>query len=197
MEKIIIILFLLLVSGCGAQDNTTEQQGNGNQRSLNVENSTIKDVDRQTGQEVSEHLVELATRVPNVEGATAVVLGRYAVVGIDVNGQMERSDVDSVKYAVAEGMKDDPHGARATVIADPDVTARLREIGQDIQAGKPVQGIMNELSDIVGRLMPEVPADLVDPVPENAPEEPKSKMDQQDQQKLDNRQQEQSKHHMD
>ena len=51
----------------------------------------------------------------------------------------------------------------AVVVADPDMNARLKEVSEDIRNGKPIQGILNELADISGRLMPEIPADLVNP----------------------------------
>ena len=55
-------------------------------------------------------------------------LGRYAIVGIDVNSKIERSQVGSIKYSVAESLKKDPHGARAVVVADADTMQRLKEI---------------------------------------------------------------------
>ena len=59
----------------------------------------------------------------------------------------------TIKYSVAESLKNDPHGARAIVVADPDMNARLREIGEDIRKGEPIEGVMNELADIAGRLI--------------------------------------------
>ena len=58
--------------------------------------------------------------------ATAVVLGPYAIVGIDVNKNLDRSEVGSIKYSVAESLKNDPYGARAVVVADPDMNARVK-----------------------------------------------------------------------
>lgn len=36
-------------------------------------------------------------------------------------------------------------GANAVVVADPDTVSRLKEMGKEIQAGRPVSGIMDEL----------------------------------------------------
>ncbi|MDZ5470644.1 YhcN/YlaJ family sporulation lipoprotein [Bacillus sp. 31A1R] len=198
MKKLFFaILSIALLAGCGTnnqagENNQSEAQG---RRTVGVKDSTIPVVDRQTGQEISRHLVELASSRPNVHDATAVVLGRYAVVGIDVDKDIERSQVGAIKYSVAESLKQDPHGANAIVIADPDLNARLREISEDIQSGKPVQGIMNELADIAGRLMPEIPADIVDPNPKESLEKPKNKLNTSESQKLEKNQQKQSKHH--
>lgn len=197
MKKwISIIVVFGLISGCGTNN---ANEGKQNQpETVNVKNSTIQNVDRQSGQEISQHLVDLATSIPNVNDATAVVLGRYAIVGIDVKEDIERSQVGSIKYSVAESLKNDPHGARAVVVADPDMTARIREISEDIQKGKPVQGIINELADISGRLMPEIPADIVDPEPkENTVDKSKNKLDNSETKDLEKQQEEQSNHHLD
>ncbi|WP_026073300.1 YhcN/YlaJ family sporulation lipoprotein [Robertmurraya massiliosenegalensis] len=199
MKKwVIMIILLLLISGCGANRNEANEPNNGQQQALNVKNSTIQNVDRKSGQEIAQHLVDLASSIPNVNDATAVVLGNYAVVGIDVNEDLERSEVGSIKYSVAESLKKDPHGARAVVVADPDMTARIREIADDIRDGKPVQGIFNELADISGRLMPEVPADMVEPdTKENTVDKPKEKLNNSQSEQLEEKQKEQSNHHLD
>ncbi|MDQ0155869.1 YhcN/YlaJ family sporulation lipoprotein [Robertmurraya andreesenii] len=195
-----IILILSLVSGCGMTNNNNEaEEGAGNQQQIiHVKNSTIQNVDRKSGQEISQHLVDLATSIPNVNDATAVVLGNYALVGIDVKEDIERSQVGAIKYSVAESLKKDPYGARAVVIADPDMTARIREVANDIRDGKPVAGIMNELADISGRLMPEVPADLVDPNPrEHTVDKAKNKLNETETKQLEKQQKKQSNHHLD
>jgi YhcN/YlaJ family sporulation lipoprotein len=187
-----VMSMILLVTACNMQNDANQDQRD---HKVKVQNSVIQNVDRKSGQEISRHLVNLTTHVPNVEDAAAVVIGRYAIVGVDVNDNMERSEVDTVKYTVAETLKKDPHGARAAVIADPDITARLREISEDIQNGKPIQGIMNELADITGRIMPEVPADMIDPQRKSPTEDPKKMLDDQEKQELEKKQEKQSNYH--
>lgn len=186
------ISFVLLLTACNGQNNANKSDED---HKVKVQNSAIEDVDRQSGQKISRHLVDLTTHIPNVEDAAAVVVGRYAIVGIDVNDKMERSEVDTVKYTVAEALKKDPHGARAVVVADPDITARLREISEDIQNGQPIQGIMNELSDITGRVMPEVPADMIEPQTKSPTEDPKEKLNESEQKELEKKQEKQSNYH--
>ncbi|MCA0174458.1 YhcN/YlaJ family sporulation lipoprotein [Bacillus sp. RAR_GA_16] len=71
---------------------------------------------------------------------------------------MNRSRVSSIKYTVAEALQKDPYGANAVITADADTTYRLKQMATEIKRGHPVGGIMEELADIVGRLMPEVPS---------------------------------------
>lgn len=192
LRLIAVLSFLLFISGCNGQDDSAQKDKD---HLVKVNNSTIQEVDRQTGQQISRHLESLTTHVQNVKDANAVVIGRYAIVGIDVDDNLERSEVDTVKYTVAETLKKDPHGARAAVIADPDLNARLKEVATDIENGQPLLGIMNELSDIVGRIMPEIPADMIEPQDNGATEKQKKTIDQKDKEQLEKNQEEQSNFH--
>lgn len=191
----LIVISLFLISGCN--NNNKEVAENQNQNIVQVKNTNIPEIDRSTGQDIAQHLVDLTTSIPNVKDATAVVLGPFALVGIDVDANIERSQVGSIKYTVAESLKKDPHGARAVVIADPDITARLKEIAEDIENGAPIQGIANELADISGRLMPEIPADIVEPKSKTeAVDDPKKQLDKPESKQLENKQNEESKEHL-
>jgi YhcN/YlaJ family sporulation lipoprotein len=183
-----------VLAGCAANSQSADD---GSRNLVNVKNSTITKDSRESEQEISRHLVDLAERVPNVKDAAAVVFAGYAIVGIDVDKDIDRSEVGSIKYSVTESLRNDPHGARALVVADPDLNARIREVGQDIQNGRPIQGILNELADITGRIMPEVPGDITDPQPKDATEEPKNKLNEAERSQLEDKQQKQSNYHKD
>ncbi|KLV28172.1 putative lipoprotein YlaJ [Niallia circulans] len=193
------IAVLFLLAGCTNNNAENNQQSENRENSpqvTNVKNSTNQRVDRKTGQDIAKRLVALATSIDNVNDATAVVIGKYALVGIDINADLDRSEVGSIKYAVAESLKNDPDGANAVVIADPDINARLKEIGEDIQNGKPIQGIFNELADISGRLIPEVPADMIRNEPDRDLKKPDEKLNDKEEKELKNDQDEQSNNHI-
>lgn len=199
MKKLITFLILfnvIFISGCKGTNEAGDGLNNNtnNPQFMNVKNSPVDDISLNDSQKISQHLVNLATRVPNVENASAVALGKFAIVGIDVDKNLDRSKVGTIKYTVAEALKKDKYGANAIVVADPDLTARINEIGEDIQNGRPVQGILNELSDIVGRIMPEVPGDLHEPSVEQKLEEPKNEINNKDARNLEKTQDEQSNH---
>ncbi|MCU9612242.1 YhcN/YlaJ family sporulation lipoprotein [Caldibacillus lycopersici] len=196
-QWLFILLILFALTGCrGNNESSNMNNTNDNDNPyMHVKNTTIENVDQEESEKISKHLANLAASVPNVKSSTAVALGNYAIVGIDVDENLDRSKVGSIKYSVSEVLKNDPHGANAIVVADPDITARLGEIGEDIRDGRPVQGVLNELSDIVGRIMPEIPGDLQDPTPKDATEDQKQDINSKDSQKLDKNQQEQSNNH--
>jgi YhcN/YlaJ family sporulation lipoprotein len=190
LKKILMITVLsLILGGCTTKKELAK---NNNESLIKVKNSYIENVDRKSGQEISKHLVTLATSIPDVNDATAVVIGRYAIVGIDVNAKIDRSEVGSIKYSVAESLKKDPAGANAVVVADADTVQRLKEIQVDIRDGRPIAGIMEELADVAGRLMPEIPGDLITPNPKNATEKPDKKLPADEEKKLKKEQEDQS-----
>lgn len=158
LRIIAVMSSLLLLFACNS--NKSAEQTDKTTPKLTKVNQTANNGQKQgprNSQQVSQHLVELVTGIPGVEDATAVVLGRYAVVGIDVDSKLDASRTGTIKYSVAEALKKDPYGANAVVTADPDTVQRLREMGRQIRQGHPIGGIIRELSAIVGRLMPQVP----------------------------------------
>jgi len=153
------VFFSCILSACTVNQQSVQE--NENQTELiRVKNSVPEQIQKRSAEDISRHLVQLASSIPNVNDATAVVVGKYALVGIDVDATLERSEVGSIKYSVAESLKKDPFGANAIVIADPDTYARLREIGGDIRNGKPVTGFLEELADIAGRIIPEAASEI-------------------------------------
>lgn len=153
LKKFIIMFAICVIGLIGCQSNNN-QNGQGN----NVVDINYTNNDEPN--DIAEHLVNLASSVPDVNDATALVIGRYAIVGIDVNKDLDRSRVGTVKYTVGEALKDDPYGAYAIVTADADITERINRMRQDMQDGRPVAGVMEELGEIVNRLMPETPGKL-------------------------------------
>ncbi|MGG0263034.1 YhcN/YlaJ family sporulation lipoprotein [Bacillus mycoides] len=156
--KIIIYMLMLcfVITGCsiGKKDNPNEKP---EQKNVTYTNKSNK-----PNEKAADHLASLAASIPGVNDATAVVVGKYAVVGIDVKAKLDRTRVESIKYSVAESLKNDPNGANAVVVADVDTYERLKQIGKQIKKGKTGEGILDELAAIVGRVMPQVPNDMIE-----------------------------------
>ncbi|MFD1426747.1 YhcN/YlaJ family sporulation lipoprotein [Kroppenstedtia sanguinis] len=109
----------------------------------------------QNNQAVARRLVTIANRMPQVEGATALVVGGYTIVGLDLDPTLDRARSSTVKYSVAEALEDDPQGANALVTADPDLVQRIRELSDDVKKGRPLTGLTDELAEIAGRIAPQ------------------------------------------
>ncbi|MCK9906114.1 YhcN/YlaJ family sporulation lipoprotein, partial [Frankia sp. Cpl3] len=133
---IALVSLTLLLSACGTRNQPPANQAapkpnqpvNQTQR---VQQTAPQPKYDQSSQATANRLVQLASRVKGVNYATAVVLGKYAVVGINVNPHLDRPQVGVIKYSTAEALKEDPQGAAAVVTANPAVVQRLREMSED------------------------------------------------------------------
>lgn len=190
---ILFIASAIVLVGC-QQDNqkdTSLSSEEGTNQYVQVKDSQPAKRKNVNNQDLAAHLSHVASKVPNVKDAAAVVAGPYSVVGIDVDKDLDRSRVGSIKYSVLEALRHDPYGKTAVVVADADVTERLRNISDKIGQGHPVQGVVDELSGIVGRYMPDFP------ISEDQPQEPdqnKEVIPRKDKKKLDDIQKDQSNH---
>lgn len=197
MRILIMAIFIILLSACNNNQNNVNPNMSDSDvlpQGVSVKNSHINTNDKTdySDEERAQHLANLASDIPNVNGATAVVVGNMAVVGIDIDANVERSQVGTIKYSVSESLKRDPHGAGAVVVADPDLNARLKEVRNDMKAGKPVRGIMNELADIVGRIIPGLPPPEDGATPEDSMQDSKEQMNNKNEQELNQKQKEHS-----
>lgn len=150
----------------GDRGYTTNNVGNTNLDNTNLENNDTglvnnrNENDGKVDATTADHLRALAERVPGVNNANCVVMGKTAVVGLNVDGNLDRAEVGTIKYTVAEALKADPAGANALVTADMDVSNRIADLGRHIQEGHPISGLASELADIVGRIIPQLPRDV-------------------------------------
>lgn len=191
-SKIFLLLFMsisLCLTAC--QEKNKEEKGQGIE-GQSVSHEKMEDVDPN---DIANHLAKLSTDVPDVESATAIVVGPYVLVGIDINGDIEQSEVGSIKYQVAEALAHDPYGANAIVTADPDIIDRIEEMRKEMAEGRPGQALMDELAAIIGRIIPIVPGEehrkAKEPTNVN-----KEKMNEGEEKELENIQEKQSKGRM-
>lgn len=155
-----LIAFMMIATGCQQENKPPANQ------SAPRMNREIPEVQRvkqtapqphrdQSPQAIANRLVRIAITVPNVKGANAIVIGKYTLVGIDLEPTLDRGRVGTIKYTVAEALKEDPQGANALVTADPDIVQRIRELSEDVRRGHPVGGLMEELAEIAARIAPQ------------------------------------------
>ncbi|MEH6942601.1 YhcN/YlaJ family sporulation lipoprotein [Bacillus sp. JJ722] len=189
--RLMFLTMLLIAGGCQMNDaNTDKNDAQVNEQQVqNVKN----EINSKDNQEIANRLEKATLEVPHVKAANAIVLGDYVFVAVDVDENIDRSQVGSIKYSVSERLKNDPYGKKAVIVADPDIVARLKEVGEDIKAGEPISGIMNELSDIAARVIPEIPEENMPPADTN---DKTNQMPAKDQKELQKEQQDQSNQQM-
>jgi YhcN/YlaJ family sporulation lipoprotein len=162
--------FALSASGCMGRDNSNESSSpRSENQQVRVQQTIPPKTEIKNDEKVSARLEKLAESVPNVNNATCVVIGNTAIVGIDVKGDLDRARVGTIKYSVAEALRKDPDGLYAIVTADLDIGNRLQEMRQDIASGHPISGFAEELADIIGRIIPQLPRDITPANDEQSP----------------------------
>jgi YhcN/YlaJ family sporulation lipoprotein len=163
MKSLVIAVFIaLLAAGCGKTSNqgAAPAPNAGSDRQLKAQQTIPPKPNITNPQEVAAHLESIAERIPRVNDAHCVVFGNTAVVGINVDKNLDQATVGTVKYSVAEALRKDPYGIHAIVTADMDLDQRLREIRDEIINGRPIAGFAQEMADIIGRIMPQLPQDV-------------------------------------
>lgn len=157
MRRLFCIVMLVVLVGCSNNGQKNLQTDNTQKLSTQDSHIDIHSIQEMTNSEKADHLSTLAASAPQVNGATSLVLGDLSIVAIDVDRSLDESRVGTIKYTVAESLKKDPQGANAFIIADPDLMRRLIDVKNSIENGDPITGVLTELSNIVGRLVPEMP----------------------------------------
>ncbi|WCK53109.1 YhcN/YlaJ family sporulation lipoprotein [Aneurinibacillus sp. Ricciae_BoGa-3] len=159
MKGFLILLLVLSVTACNPAGRSAAPNEPNTARTQRVQQTNPQLPKPQDPQTTAKRLVNIASKVPNVSRATAIVYGKTAIVGINVPGNFDRARVGTLKYSVAEALRHDPQGAHALVTADVDIVNRIREMNQEVMRGRPVAAFANELADIVGRIIPQAPKD--------------------------------------
>lgn len=139
---------------------------------ININQKINHQENEYTNREIADHLATISAEVTNVNDAIAIIAGPYAVVGIDIDATTERQHVGTIKYSVSEALQHDPYGKTAVVIADADIVQRIEDMKYKMEQGHPIQGVTEELAEIVSRYVPVFPINdniLEEPQLENEP----------------------------
>lgn len=139
----------------GVNDPFNPNSDQRGQMNRNNEQRDRNQTARPQAQKTADRMTKLATSINGVKQATAVVVGNYTLVGIDVDPTIDRNRVGTIKYSVAQALKDDPQGKNALVTADTDIMHRLRELNKKIAQGHPIAGLTDEIADIAARIVPQ------------------------------------------
>lgn len=147
---VVIILGIILSAGCSAYKKPAPQ----GQPNMQVPQQPMP-----TGAEelnaIVSRLTSAAKSVPGVNGATVVLAGTTAYVGIDEKAGLEKGETDRIKRNVSSEMKkSEPRLTAVYVSSDPDIITRLQRIAGGVAAGQPVSTFAAELTEIANRLSP-------------------------------------------
>src|SRR5699024_514215 len=145
--------FVTLIVAC---TNNQESQTRNTDK-IDVEQSSYEPDNIMDRNDIADHLANLAVKTNHVNDAAAIVVGPYTVVGIDINEEAERTRTSTIAHTVLEALSQDPYGREVIVIADADMPNSLRGMREAIHNGAPIQGVADEIANILSRHMPTTP----------------------------------------
>lgn len=152
----VFIIGITLAAGCNVARKPAPQNPPGNQVPAPAAPSgEPMPTNTEEINKMASNLSNAAARVPGVNGATVVIAGTIAYVGVDQKAGLEKSETERIKRDVSnEVKKAEPRLTAVYVSSDPDTITRLRRIADGIAAGQPITAFDNELAEIVKRLNP-------------------------------------------
>jgi len=134
---------------------TTNDRMNTDNR-LTTDNRTGTD-DRATGNlsDRASRIEAEVTKLNDVKGATVVITGNTALVGINLTEGTKGDLNTEIKRQVEEAVQTaDRDINRVSVTADPDLFTRIENIARDIGQGRPLSGFGQEVEELVRRITP-------------------------------------------
>jgi len=101
---------------------------------------------------LADALAVEANKVQGVKGATVVLTGSTALVGVDLNPGAE---ANTAKEQVASALKNANNQVTNVLVStDPEINSRIAGISKGISEGRPISSFAAEVSEIIKRLSP-------------------------------------------
>lgn len=169
MKKISILpaslLLALSLVGCANNDNTDNTKGNeANNQNNTTENTGASESangtndanngNNETNIEVADDVAKRISDMNEVENAYVLVTENNAFVGVIL--KEDATENDDLKSKIADEVnKDNSNFNNVYVSFNPDVAARLTEYADQIRAGEPIEGFIEEFTTGINRMFPE------------------------------------------
>ncbi|RAL25903.1 YhcN/YlaJ family sporulation lipoprotein [Thermoflavimicrobium daqui] len=105
----------------------------------------------------ADQIVHSVTRLPEVRSAAALNMGHNAYVAVTLDKKVRNGRLtDALKQKIAnQARKAEPAIRNVYVSANPDFAKQLTGYADDVRSGRPVQGLMDRLTDLIHRTFPE------------------------------------------
>jgi spore cortex protein len=164
------LLLILSLVGCANNDNTNNSNGNKTNDQTNTAENTgagksadgTNDANNnndtngngQWNVEVADDVAERISKMDEVENAYVLVTDESAFVGAVLKENVTEND--DLKSKIADEVrKDNSNFNNVYVSFNPDVAARLTEYADQIRAGEPIEGFIEEFTTGINRMFPE------------------------------------------
>lgn len=149
---LITALMCISLTACAtAKKPAEEKKDNAN---INVqEEKTV--TENKTLDTRATKIADAVNKVEGVNSSYVAISNRNALVGVDINKDYEGKITDDLRKKVEDAVKNtDKEIDTVALTADVDLTERIKNLGSDIRAGKPLSGLGTEIEEILKRIIP-------------------------------------------
>lgn len=173
----IIFLIVFALSGCGTKNNDTNDQNanttnstneqgadgqndmngnndnNDNNNNNNTNNDMNNDLNNETKVEVADDAAEKVAAMDEVESANVLVTNQNAYVGVMLKEGTE--ETDELENRIADEVRNAHEEFKNVYVSfNPDFAERFTTYGEQIRAGEPVEGFIEEFNETIQRVFP-------------------------------------------
>ncbi|NLY78188.1 MAG: YhcN/YlaJ family sporulation lipoprotein [Tissierellia bacterium] len=118
----------------------------GNNNILNNDNNNSRLADR---------IAKEIERLNNVDEASVLLSGNTAIVGVDMDDDVEGQITSDLKQRIAKIVKNrNKDIENVSITADPDLFTRISNMAEDITNGRPISGFADQFEEILRRITP-------------------------------------------
>ena len=134
------------------QDPADEDRNDPNDLSDNTE---PENGDNQTRLEVADEAADQIAELDEVERANVIVTNQNAYVAVVLRDGAKGEVTDRIENNIANQVKaTDPDIQNVYVSSNPDFVDRMKDYGERISEGDPIEGLFEEFNEMVRRVFP-------------------------------------------
>lgn len=149
LSLLLVTLFSLNISACGNSVTPTPPATQKTPGQTNVTQTTTDLAQR------ADKIAKELTTIKGVKSANVVISEERALVGINLDKNIEGKLTDNIKNEVDKKVKSvDTKIKTVATSADVDIVQRITNVGNGIRQGKPLSEFANEIEEIFRRVMP-------------------------------------------
>ncbi|GAA0723605.1 hypothetical protein GCM10008905_16430 [Clostridium malenominatum] len=156
-KKALAFLVSTLVTSNLLACTNTNNKNNTIKQDINKTQNAVENKEQNTA-ELTQRADKIAKELTNIKGvnsANVLISNERALVGIDINKNLEGNATNNLKTEVENKVKSvDSKIKTVAVSADADTLQIIRNIGQGVSAGKPLSEFGNEVEELFRRILP-------------------------------------------
>lgn len=104
--------------------------------------------------DAADEVAKKVSRIPGVKNAHVVVVGNVAMVGANLEANVEKGKTEQIRERAAKVAKADPRIVRTVVETDPDTVKRISNMAKGVRDGRPISEFFDQITEMFNRAKP-------------------------------------------